>query len=245
MDRTILLVGAGSGIGSYLCRELLKDDQLHVIGCGRSAEKLAQFAHAPNFEARQLDVTDEDGVKQLFESIRSESKTISAVVNCAGSVVLKPAHLISLAEFNATILVNLTSCFLLLKYGIPLMDPAGGSFLFFSTAAGQAGLPNHDAIAAAKGGIEGLARAAAATYAAKNIRVNVIAPGLVKTPLTQKIHGNPTIAQASTAMHSLGRLGEPEEVASLACWMLSAQGSWMTGQCVALDGGLGLKTKAP
>jgi len=215
-----------------------------VIGSSRVLEKVAKLHQNPQFEPAQCDVTDENSVKQLFESLAARSLKLSGIVNCAGSVLLKPSHLTSLAEFDATLTINLTSCFLLLKYGIPMMAPEGGSFLFFSTAALAAGVPNHDAICAAKSGVEGLTRAAAGTYASKNIRVNAIAPGLVKTPLTARIHGNPNAAQASAAMHALGRLGEPADVASLAVWLLSPAAAGMTGQVITIDGGLGLKTKA-
>jgi NAD(P)-dependent dehydrogenase (short-subunit alcohol dehydrogenase family) len=189
------------------------------------------------------DVTDESSVKSLLESIKEKYGSISGVVNCAGSVLLKPTHLTSLSEFEATFAVNVKSCFLLLKYGIPLLPPAGGSIVFFSTAAARAGLPHHDVIAAAKSAVEGLTRSAAATYASKHIRINAVAPGLVKTGLTERIHANPSAAQASLALHALGRLGEPDEVASLVVWLLSAESSWMTGQTIALDGGLSLRAK--
>ena len=181
----------------------------------------------------------------MFETITEQGQTLAGVVNCAGSVVLKPAHLTSFEEFQSTLSVNLSSCFLLTKYAVPLMMSSGGSFVFFSTAAAQAGLTNHDVIVAAKAGVEGLTRACASTYAAKNIRFNAIAPGLVKTPLTQRIHANATSAGASLSMHALGRFGEPTQVASLVCWLLSEDAAFMTGQTIVFDGGLGLKAKAP
>lgn len=244
MSNTILIIGAGSGIGKQICLRLLQDPNSTVIGCGRNLERFSQYREYNNFKELSCDVTDEQSVINVFNTLRSQETTLSGLINCAGSVILKPAHLTTLTEFNATLAINLTSCFLLLKYGVPLIQNSGGSFLFFSTAAITAGVSNHDAIAAAKAGVEGLARSAAATYAAKNIRINAIAPGLVKTPLTERIHGNSSAAQASMNMHALGRLGEPQDIASLACWMISPEAQWMTGQVICFDGGLGLKTKA-
>jgi NAD(P)-dependent dehydrogenase (short-subunit alcohol dehydrogenase family) len=108
-----------------------------------------------------------------------------------------------------------------------------------ATAAARAGFANHEAIAAAKGGVMGLMLSAAATYAPRGIRVNCVAPGLVETPLTARITGNETALEASRAMHALGRIGHPEEVASAIAWLLDPENSWITGQTIGVDGGLG------
>jgi len=99
-------------------------------------------------------------------------------------------------------------------------------------------LANHEAIAAAKAGIEGLAVAAAASYAPKGIRVNCVAPGLTRTPLTAKLWQNEMVAKASAGMHALGRIGAPEEIASAIGWLLDAEQAWVTGQVIGVDGGL-------
>jgi 3-oxoacyl-[acyl-carrier protein] reductase len=240
-----LIVGAGSGIGLEIARKLLNTENAYVIGVGRREAPLSYLSGIQNGHAEIVDITIQDGVKALFEKVRSTEGVLASVVNCAGSVVLKPTHLSSLEEFNATINVNLTSCFLLTKYAVPLMSADGGSFVFFSTAAVKAGLANHDLIGAAKAGVEGFTRMCAATYAAKNLRFNAIAPGLVKTPLTQRIHASPTSAESSRQMHALGRFGEPEQIASLACWLLSEDAAYMSGEIINFDGGLSLKVKAP
>ena len=115
----------------------------------------------------------------------------------------------------------------------------GGSIILFASAAAEIGVANHEAIAAAKAGVIGLARSAAATYAPSNIRVNVVSPGLVRTELTRRIWDVPASAAASTQLHALGRLGEPEQVASLAAWLLEPENDWVTGQVIGVDGGLG------
>lgn len=114
----------------------------------------------------------------------------------------------------------------------------GGSIVLCSTAAVRVGLQNHEAIAAAKGGVEALVRSAASTYASKGIRVNAIAPGLTRTPMTEKITLNPQALAFSTAMHALGRIGEPKDISSGICWLLDSSQSWVTGQIIAIDGGL-------
>jgi 3-oxoacyl-[acyl-carrier protein] reductase len=107
-----------------------------------------------------------------------------------------------------------------------------------SSAAAMEGLANHEAIAAAKAGIIGLTLSAAATYAPMNLRVNAVAPGLTETPLTAALTGNETSRKFSEAMHALGRLGKPEDVARAIVFLLDPENSWITGQVLAVDGGL-------
>ena len=105
-------------------------------------------------------------------------------------------------------------------------------------AAARLGMANHEAIAAAKAGIQGLALSAAATYAPRNLRFNCVAPGLTRTPLTARITGNETVAKGSLAMHALGRFGDPADVASAIEWLLDPGQHWITGQILGVDGGL-------
>ncbi len=119
------------------------------------------------------------------------------------------------------------------------MRSEGGSIVLVSSAAAQIGLANHEAIAAAKGGIAGLTLSAAASYAPSGVRVNAVAPGLVQTKLTERLTSSERAEEASRAMHALGRLGEPEDVASAIAFLLDPANSWITGQVIGVDGGLG------
>jgi len=153
--------------------------------------------------------------------------------------VLKPAHLTTPQDYDDVIATNLTTAFALVRAAAPQMRKTGGSIVLVSTAAVSAGLANHEVVAAAKGGVEGLVRAAAATYGARGIRVNAVAPGLVVTPQTQKLVDNERQADASRAMHVLDRFGQPEDVASAITWLVHPDNTWVTGQVLGVDGGLG------
>ena len=142
------------------------------------------------------------------------------------------------SDWHETIATNLSSAFATVRAAAKTMRKGGGSVVLMSSAAGRIGLASHEAIAAAKAGIIGLAQSAAASYATRNLRFNVVAPGLVTTNLTKKIWESERAAATSRAMHSLGRLGEPHEVASLITWLLDPTNSWMTGEVISMDGGL-------
>jgi NAD(P)-dependent dehydrogenase (short-subunit alcohol dehydrogenase family) len=114
-----------------------------------------------------------------------------------------------------------------------------GSVVFVSSAAARLGLVNHEAIAAAKAGVQGLVLSAAASYARRGLRFNCVAPGLTATPLTARITGSEMAAKASLSMHALGRFGQPEEVAAAIEFLLDPANSWITGQVLGVDGGLG------
>jgi NAD(P)-dependent dehydrogenase (short-subunit alcohol dehydrogenase family) len=146
--------------------------------------------------------------------------------------------LTSESDWQATLTSNLTTAFATVHAGVKSMMETGGSIVLVSSVAARIGLANHEAIAAAKAGIIGLTLAAAASYAERGIRVNCVAPGLVRTPLTARLTANEASLKASAAMHPLGRIGEPSDVASAMAWLLDPAHGWITGQVFGIDGGL-------
>ena len=114
----------------------------------------------------------------------------------------------------------------------------GGSVVLIASAAAQVGLANHEAVAAAKAGVIALAQSAAASYSQANIRFNVVAPGLVASKLTQALTANPASLKISAAMHPLNRIGQPEHIAAAIEFLLATENDWITGQVLAVDGGL-------
>ena len=134
---------------------------------------------------------------------------------------------------------HVSTAFGILGAAAHAMMRTGGSIVLTASAASRIGIVNHEAIAAAKGAIMGLTLSAAATYAARGIRVNCVAPGLVETSLTESLLSSDANRKASQGMHALGRLGSPEDVACSMAWLLSEEASWVTGQILGVDGGLG------
>ena len=232
-----VIVGATGGIGQAVCKQLA-DLGGKAFLIGRSADKLKMLSESYGWGYAVADGTDWVQLDGGVSSAEGLLGGINAAINLAGSVLLKPMHLTSRSDWDATIGANLTSAAGLLKCCVPRMTSTGGSIVLMSSAAASIGLSNHEAIAACKAGIEGMVRSAAMTYAAKQIRVNAVAPGLVETPLTEKIWGNPRSAEVSLSMHPLGRFGKPADIASAILWLASPDQSWVTGQTLGVDGGL-------
>ncbi len=238
-SRSIYFVAGGSGgIGSEVARRLCAQGA-EVVVAARDQARLDACAGGIGARPVVMDATDSDSVARAFETATAGGAKLAGVVNCVGSIFLKPAHLTTDEEWHGALRTNLTSSFLLLREAVRrMMRDGGGSVVFCSSVAAARGLFNHEAIAAAKAGVEGMARSAASTYARYKVRVNCVAPGLVRTPLSQAITGSEPALKASLALHPLGRLGEPGDIASAICWLLSPEQVWVTGQVLHVDGGM-------
>lgn len=217
-----LVIAASSGIGAAT-RNVLRDAGHEVVGTAR----------VPGAGEVMLDATDFDAVDQVW----ADSGPFDGVVNCAGSLLLKPAHLTSRDAYDEVIAASLTTAFATVRAAGKHLRQ-GGSVVLVSSAAAMDGYANHEAIAAAKAGIIGLTLSAAATYAGQNVRVNAVAPGLVQTDLTRGLTESAQARAVSEAMHALGRLGRPEDVARAIAFLLDPANDWITGQVLAVDGGL-------
>jgi NAD(P)-dependent dehydrogenase (short-subunit alcohol dehydrogenase family) len=243
----VLITGGAGGIGSNLARRLVaRGDQ--VVLFGRRAEavealasELGEYSLAVPGDAGRLEDL-ESAVNQAVERFGK----LDGLAHCVGSIRLKPLHLTTLEEFSETIDVNLTTAFLATKAALGVMRKQGsGSIVLVSTVAARQGLNNHETIAAAKGAIEGMVRSAAITYARQNVRINAVAPGLTDTPLAAPLLRVEASRALSEAMHPLGRIGQPEDVASAIAFLLGPESSWVTGQIWGIDGGLGAGQAPP
>lgn len=222
-----LVIAASSGIGQAVTRQL-QDRGDRVFTTARS--------HATITPNAVLDARDFAAVESVFSQAASELGSLDGVVNCSGSLLLKSAGMTSQEQYQATIDASLTTAFATVRAAGKTM--AQGSVVLVSSAAALEGLANHEAIAAAKAGIIGLTLSAAASYASSNLRFNAVAPGLTETPMTAGLTQNPAARKLSESMHALGRLGTPDDVARAIVFLLDPQNSWITGQVLAVDGGL-------
>lgn len=241
--KTALITGANGGIGSALSRKLAAAGTRLVLA-GRNDSALNDLASELGAKALICDFTQSEQVATTVTEAIAELGEIEAVAHCVGSILLKPAHLTSLQDWQAVMDTNLNSAFYLLnQLGRP-MSKTGGSIAFVSSVAAEKGLSNHEAISAAKAGLAGLTRSAAATYAKGQLRVNCVAPSLTDTPLAAPITNNESSRKFSEAMHPLGRIGTAEEIANALYFLLSPENTWITGQTLSVDGGLSsLQTK--
>lgn len=237
MSYTIIF-GATGGIGSRLC-EILTLQKKQVVIAARNEEKAKALAERLHQDYHIIDLSSSSHVIAAFEEIRNKYGHFDSVVNCIGSLFLKPLEHTTDEEWKNVLMCNLTYAFYILKAACPLLaQQKKGSIVLLASAAARIGLVNHEAIGAAKAGLLGLMKSAAASYASSGVRINAVSPGLINTPLTKKMTSNPSILKNSVSMHPLGRIGEPDDIAHTIAWLLDEHSNWITGQNISVDGGL-------
>jgi NAD(P)-dependent dehydrogenase (short-subunit alcohol dehydrogenase family) len=236
-QRVHLIFGGSGGIGRALCGMLAARGDV-VIAAGRNQASLDALAAEHGTPTILADASHASEVEGAMANVVATHGRLDGVANLAGAFLLKPAHLTTDDEFMAQLNANLVTAFCVARAAARVMGERGGSVVLMSSVAAAIGLSNHEAVAAAKAGVEGLMRSAAATYAPRRIRFNAVAPGLTRTPLTGRLTSNEASLKASVAMHPLGRIGEPQDVASAVAWLLGDEASWVTGQVIGVDGGL-------
>jgi NAD(P)-dependent dehydrogenase (short-subunit alcohol dehydrogenase family) len=246
MSEIVLITGGSGGIGRATAARLSASGKKVVLLARdrvRLEESSSRLGGLPFFAA---DVLDPEALGAAVDGIEAEYGPVGGLVHAVGSIVLKPLHALSLDEWRTTYEINVTSAFLVLKAVLPrMMRRKRGAVVLFSSVAASTGMPNHEAIASAKAAIEGLVRSAAIGYARYGIRVNGVAPALTKTELSKNLWSTEAAAAASAALHPLGRLGEPDDVAAAAAYLVSDDAAWVTGQVLGVDGGLGTGSPPP
>ncbi|MFS4447827.1 SDR family NAD(P)-dependent oxidoreductase [Maribacter sp. 2307UL18-2] len=222
--KNILLIGGSHGIGRSIAKTLSQEYQVTVASRTNDDLEGLSVTHLP------FDVLADDlELSQLPEEIHG-------FAYCPGSINLKPFKMLSLETFHEDMQLNFFSMVKIVKLIMPRMAE-GASMVFFSTVAVGSGMPFHTSVAAAKGAIEGFAKALAAEYAPK-IRINTIAPSLVDTPLAKRLLSNDRKREMMSERHPLKRVGEAGDIANIAVFLLSDKSTWMTGQVVGVDGGI-------
>ena len=226
MRKNILLIGGSHGIGFEIALKLYDDHNIFIAS--RSSENLGnlEVTHIP-YDAS----TDEIDISKL-------PNHLDGFVYCPGTINLKPFKMLSPDVFKEDMQINFMFLIKVIHSILPLLKKSEqASLIFFSTVAVKIGMPFHTSVAAARGAIEGFAKALAAEYAPK-FRVNVIAPSLTDTPLAEKLIGNEKKREKMNERHPLRRVGNAGDIANIAAFLLSDNSSWITGQVIGVDGGM-------
>lgn len=222
--KNILLIGGSYGIGAAIATQLKDTHKVYIAS--RTQENMPHGVTHLDFDVLSDDVTNLELPDQ-----------IDGLVYCPGSINLKPFKRIKPQTFQEDLEVNFLSLVKVVQGLLPKLSASHqASLVFFSTVAVKVGMPFHTSVSASKGAIEGFAKALAAEYAPK-MRVNVIAPSLTDTPLAGRLLSSEDKKQRMGEMHPLKRIGTSLDIANTACFLLSEQSSWMTGQVLGVDGG--------
>ena len=241
-DKKVIVTGASSGIGHSICIELKKHNADLVL-IGRDRDRLNKTAEEIDNPKNHIVVLDLSMVDNIFSTIRESSDKIGPIYglcHAAGVVETLPLNITSHHSIQKMIDVNLLAGLELARAisRRDVMEKAGGSILFIASIFGSVGMPGQIAYSASKGSLIAAAKAMAIELARRNIRVNTISPGLVKTAMTDKAFSKLTDQQRAEIekVYPLG-VGIPEDVARAAAFLLAPQNKWITGIDMIIDGG--------
>jgi len=231
MSEKYLIFGATGSVGSSLAEQLKNSgNDVHLVA--RNEIEVKAIAEKLGCSHTVADVL-EDG---FIEKVKSDVNEIKGIAYCVGSIDLKPLRMVTEADMNKCMKLNLYSAIEVIKGFQESLKKNKGSVVLFSTVAAQRGFTNHTIIASAKAAVEGLTVTLAAEFA-PNIRVNCIAPSLSKSKIAEPMLKNSAIAEGIAKAHPLKRLGEGKDSAALAKFLITEESSWITGQIIAVDGG--------
>lgn len=224
-----LIVGGSSGIGKALVEQLVSEG--HRVYATYHTHPVESYNSSLTYHA--LNVLDETVQLSFLPEV------IDGIAFCPGAIQLKPFARIQPSDFMADYQLQVIGAIKVIQAVLPALKNASqGSIVLFSTVAVQLGLNFHSIVSASKGAIEGLTKSLSAELAPK-IRVNAIAPSLTNTPLAASLLNSDQKIEANAERHPLKRVGTPEDIASMAAFLLSPKTSWITGQILSVDGGMG------
>lgn len=231
---TTLIFGATGGVGSALAKRLSEAGE-DLFLTGRDQDRLSEIAEATGARSMTCDVLDSDQLEEAIEAA-NENGDLSGLVFAVGSIDLAPFRKTDRESFRSVFELNTVSAAEALRLAEQPLKDNRGSAVLFSTVAVQQGFMSHTLIAAAKGGVEGLTRSIAAEWAPK-ARINAIAPSVLDTGIAQKVLSSDKMREGLAQMHPIQRLGEPDDAAAMAQFLLGKDSGWITGHVMPVDGG--------
>lgn len=241
-NKVAIITGAGSGIGKAIALEMAKNGAViiatghHIKPCQETVKEIEKTGGKA--AAMKCDVTKEKEVREVFRKTARKFKKIDILVNNAGVLVMKPLTETSEEEWQKVMNVNLKGIFLCARAAAKHMSKKkSGVILSIASIAGQVGFPNLSAYCASKGGIVNATREFALELAPYGIRVNAIAPAVIRTDMTKDMLSDKKQKKALKSTTPLGRIGEVEEVARPAVFLCSDDASYITGHTLNIDGG--------
>jgi len=234
MTAIVLITGASGGIGRALARQLHSEGR-RVAAVGRDVGRLADVEAAVRIAA---DTTTPEGAALAITACQETLGAAPAMLaHCVGSTLIAPLHRTRADAYREVMRVNLDSAVFMLQAWIAALQGGPGAAVFASSVVARIGVANHEAIAAAKGGVEALVRSAAATYAAQGMRINAVAPGMTETPMTADMLKLPAMREGAGRQYPLGGVQTADQVAEVMAWLLGEGAARLTGQVIAVDGG--------
>lgn len=245
LDKVAIVTGASTGIGRATAIDFAEKGANVVVADLNVLEGNATVAHIRGMDRKAIfvrcDVANEKAVEAMVASTIHEYGRLDFACNNAGiEGVSSPLAEMRNGDWQRVIDVNLTGVFFCMKYEIAeMLKAGGGAIVNMASILGQVGFASAGAYTAAKHGVLGLTKVAALEYSSKGIRVNAVCPAFIATPMLERagITTDETVRQTMEAMHPIGRLGEPYEVAKVVTWLCTPDASFMAGEAVLVDGG--------
>ncbi len=241
-NKTAIVTGASSGIGRGIAKEFAGEGANVVVSDvnREGGEKVVKEIEDSGGKAIfvETDVSDTEDVDELVETTLNEYSKIDILVNNAGVYIQKPVTEMEIDEWDKVIDVNLKGVFLMIRrVAEEMVKNEEGKIINLSSIAGEVGYPNSSAYSATKGGIIAMTRALALELGPKGINVNAVAPGVIKTAMTEDLLEDETVKEQMLANTPIGILGEPEDIASAVTYLASQDADFVTGETLFVDGG--------
>ncbi len=244
-SKVAIVTGAASGIGRATAIKFAEEGAKVVLADLADFDSIKSEISNPQSQIYlKCNIGERADVVSLIKTTVDTFGRLDYAVNCAGIAgkVSKPVHEYPEEDWLNQIQINLIGTYYCVKFQLEqMMKQGGGNIVCVSSAAGLVGQPENSPYAASKHGVNGLAKSAAIEYATKNIRINAICPTAIETPMImqgrRKLAENPEALQQAINFQRMKRMGQPSEVADVALWLCSDQSSFITGHCMAVDGG--------